>query len=64
VINSVPWLDMNNRAPGDCQIRVWVLRPSNTVEIISQIEVRVNPQVSLTQSHEGYVQDPQRGQLV
>jgi hypothetical protein len=34
-------------------------------EIIPQIKIRVNPQVSLTQSHEGRnMQDPRGGQMV
>jgi hypothetical protein len=58
-------LDMNNRALRDCQLHVRVLRTLDTEEIISQIELRVNPEVSLTQSHEGsYMQDPRGGLVV
>jgi hypothetical protein len=52
-------LDINNSAPRDCQLRFLVLWTSDKEELISPIKLRVNPQVSLTQSHEGrYVQDP------
>jgi hypothetical protein len=48
--------------PQDCQFHVQVLRMPDTEEIISQIEFRVNPQVCLTQRHEGsYMQDPRGG---
>jgi hypothetical protein len=46
-------LDMDNHAPGDHQLHFWVLRTPDTGEVIPQIKIQVNPQESLTQSHEG-----------
>jgi hypothetical protein len=46
----LPELDMNNHAPGDCQLHVWVLQKLDTEEVIPQIKLRVNLQVGLTQS--------------
>jgi hypothetical protein len=50
----MPRLDTDNRAPRDCHLRFRVLRTPDMEEVIQQIKLRVNPQVSLTQSHEGH----------
>jgi hypothetical protein len=38
---------MDIRAPGDHQLSFWVLLTPDTEEVISQIKLWVNPQVSL-----------------
>jgi hypothetical protein len=43
----MPRLHVDNRAPGDHQLSFWVLLTLDTEEVISQIKLRVNPQVSL-----------------
>jgi competence CoiA-like predicted nuclease len=59
MVNSMPRRDMNDRTPGYCQPHIQVLWVMDIEEIIQQIELRINPQVSLTQSHKGrYMQDP------
>jgi hypothetical protein len=64
-INFMPRFDMNNRTPDDYQLHFPVLRTADMEDIIPQIKRKVNPQVSLTWSHEGrYVQDPRGGQVV
>jgi hypothetical protein len=64
-IYSMPRIDMHIHAPRDCQLHFWVLQMWDMEEGISQIKLRVNPQESLTQSHESrYVQDPQGGHMV
>jgi hypothetical protein len=51
--------------PRDYQLHIRVLRTTDAKEIISQIELKVDPEVSLTHSHKGsYVQDPQGGLIV
>jgi hypothetical protein len=61
----MPELDMNNHAPRDCQLCVQVLQMLDTEEIIPQIKLMIDPQVSLTQSLEGcYMHDPREGQVV
>jgi hypothetical protein len=49
----MPRLGMNNHTPGDHQLHFRVLRTPDTEEVIPQIELRINPQVGLTQSHKG-----------
>jgi hypothetical protein len=36
-VNTMPKLDMNNHAPGDCKLRIRVLRTSKMKDIIPQI---------------------------
>jgi hypothetical protein len=61
-INFMHRLDMNSRAPRDRQLCFRVLWTPDTEEVILQIKIKVNPQVSRTQSYEGrYVQDPRGG---
>jgi hypothetical protein len=44
----MPKLDMNNCTPRDHELHFQVLRMLDTEEVIPQIKLRVNPQVSLT----------------
>jgi hypothetical protein len=61
----VPGLDTDDRTLGDRQLSFGILRTLNMKEILPQINLRVDPQVSLTQSHEGrYMQDSQGRQVV
>jgi hypothetical protein len=56
---------MDNRALGDRQLIFWILQMPDMEEVIPQIKLWVNPQVSLSQSHEGrYMKDPREGQMV
>jgi hypothetical protein len=48
----MPRLHMDNHAPRDHQLSLWALRMLDTEKVIPQIKLHVNPQVSLTQSHE------------
>jgi hypothetical protein len=64
-IYPVPGLDTDDRTLGDRQLSFGILRTLNMKEILPQINLRVDPQVSLTQSHEGrYMQDSQGRQVV
>jgi hypothetical protein len=50
---------MDNRAPRDRQLSIGVLRAPDMEEVLPQIKLRVDPKVSLAQSHEGCnMQDP------
>jgi hypothetical protein len=61
----MPRFHMNDHTLGDCQLHIQVLRTLDAKEIIPQIELRVDPYVSLTQSDEGsHMQDPDGGQIV
>jgi hypothetical protein len=56
---------MNNCAPEDCSLHDGVLLTSDTEEIVPQVELGVNPQVGLPQSHEGSnMQHPRGSQIV
>jgi hypothetical protein len=58
-IYSMPHLNMDNRTHGDRQLNFGILRAPNGKEAHPHIKLRVDPQVSLTQSHEGHnMQDP------
>jgi hypothetical protein len=55
----MPRLDMNNHTPEGRQPRVQVLRAMDIEEIIPRIKHRIDPHVSLTESHKGrYMQEP------
>jgi hypothetical protein len=60
----VPHRNMDNRAQGDHQLSFGIL-PMPDVEVLPQIKLRVDPQVSLTQNDEGRnMQDPRGSQVV
>jgi hypothetical protein len=55
---------MDNNAPRDRQLNFRILRTSDAKEVLPQIKLRFDPQVSLTQSHEGHNMPDSRGSQV
>jgi hypothetical protein len=55
---------MDNHAPRDRQLNFRILRTSDAKEVLPQIKLRFDPQVSLTQSHEGHNMPDSRGSQV
>jgi hypothetical protein len=49
----MPCLNMDNRTTRDCQLSFRILQTPDMKEVLPQIKLRVDPQVSFTQSHEG-----------
>jgi hypothetical protein len=60
----MPQLDMDDHATRDCQLRFRVLRMTDMEEVLPQIKIRVNPQVSFTQGHKGRDMQDSRGSVV
>jgi hypothetical protein len=52
-VDTMSRIDMNNCTLKDRPLSIWVLQMLDTEEIIPHIKPRVDPWVSLTQSHEG-----------
>jgi hypothetical protein len=64
-IYFVPHLNMNDRAPEEHQLSFGIQRTPDTKELFPQIKLRVDPQVRLTQSHDGhYMQDTRGSEVV
>jgi hypothetical protein len=52
-IYFVPHLNVDNHASGDCQPSFRILWAPDTKEVLPQVKLTVDPQLSLTQSNEG-----------
>jgi hypothetical protein len=55
---------MDNRAPENRQLSFRILQKLDMKEVLPQIKLRVDPQVSLTHSHEGRDMMDSRGSQV